>query len=180
MTSSEELFTQLYERYRNELHAFCLRRVDRAEVDDVMAEVFAVAWRKIETVEAGKERAWLYSIARNVIRNQWRSATRRRRLQSRVQRFRDDETPHLETIVVQRARDEAVIDAVQRLSERDREVLILSAWDDLSGPEIAEVLGISVAGAQQRLHRAKRRLARRLNLSRGSLVVESLREEGSR
>ena len=180
MTSSEELFTQLYERYRDELHAFCVRRVDRAEVDDVMAEVFAVVWRKIDAAEPGKERAWLYSIARNVIRNQWRGTSRRRRMEARVRGLRRDEPPRPDTIVVRRARDEALIAAVDRLSERDREILMLSAWDDLSGPEMADVLGISVTSAQQRLHRAKKRLAKTLNRTQPSQILEPLAEEGGR
>ncbi len=179
MTSPEELFTQLYGRYRDELHAFCVRRVNRADVEDVMAEVFAVVWRKIGSVTPGKERAWLYSIARNVIRNQWRGTSRRRRLETRVQGLPDDEPPRPDTIVIRRARDEALLRAVERMSDRDREILMLSAWDDLSGPEIAEVLGISVTSAQQRLHRAKKRLAKTLNRTQPSLVLEIVREEGA-
>lgn len=179
VTSSEELFTQLYGRYRGELHAFCVRRIDRAEVEDVMAEVFAVVWRKIGSVTVGKERAWLYSIARNVIRNQWRGTSRRRRLENRVQGLPGDEPARPETIVIRRARDEALLRAVDRMPERDREILMLSAWDDLSGPEIAGVLGISVSSAQQRLHRAKKRLAKTLNRTQPSLVLEIAREEGT-
>lgn len=56
-----------------------------------------------------------------------------------------------------------VLEAVRSLTPKDREILMLSGWDDLSGPEIAKVLGISVSAAQQRLHRAKKRLANEMS-----------------
>jgi RNA polymerase sigma-70 factor (ECF subfamily) len=62
--------------------------------------------------------------------------------------------------VVRRAADEEVLAAVRRLKPMDREVLMLSAWEDLVPREISDVLGISVAASEQRLHRAKRRLAK--------------------
>ena len=64
--------------------------------------------------------------------------------------------------MVRRAEDEAVLVALSQLRGPDREILRLAAWEELTGPEIAIVLGISLSAVQQRLHRAKKRLAARL------------------
>jgi RNA polymerase sigma-70 factor (ECF subfamily) len=62
-------------------------------------------------------------------------------------------------LVVRNAEDGQAISALRQMNPHDREVLMLAAWEDLSGPEIARALGISVAAAEQRLHRAKQRFA---------------------
>ncbi len=63
-------------------------------------------------------------------------------------------------IVVRRAEYDAVIEAASRLSPQDREILSLAAWEGLPHRAIAQVLGCSIAAVDQRLHRAKQRLAR--------------------
>jgi RNA polymerase sigma-70 factor (ECF subfamily) len=62
--------------------------------------------------------------------------------------------------VVRRAEYDSVLEAAARLSRADREILTLAAWEGLPHREISEVLGCSVAAVDQRLHRAKRRLAK--------------------
>ena len=52
-----------------------------------------------------------------------------------------------------------VLEAASHLSDRDQEILRLAAWEGLSHRQLAEVFGCSVAAVDQRLHRAKRRLA---------------------
>jgi len=162
---SKELFVELYDKHYDELYAFCRRRVDGAVVDDVVSEVFTVLWKRSGKLEPGLERAWIFGIARNVIRNQWRSQRRERRLVGRVAGAWDSEPTPPETIVVRRLSDRAVLDALARLRTADREILMLSVWDDLSGPEIAATLGLSVNAANVRLHRAKGRLAKLVNRS---------------
>ena len=76
--------------------------------------------------------------------------------------------------MVQRAEYDAVLEAASRLNVRDREVLNLAAWEGLPHSEIAEVLGCSIAAVDQRLHRAKKRLARHyhaLNRTQGLRTV---------
>ncbi|MGI9647565.1 MAG: RNA polymerase sigma factor, partial [Acidimicrobiia bacterium] len=58
--------------------------------------------------------------------------------------------------------------ALSGLRERDREVLLLSAWEELSNSQIATVLGCSVEAAAQRVHRAKQRLGRSFRAQPGN------------
>jgi RNA polymerase sigma-70 factor, ECF subfamily len=89
-------------------------------------------------------------VARRALANQRRAAGRRAALTDRV--AQEPQT------VVYMPEGRPIVPALAGLSESDREVLLLSAWDGLSSAEAAAVLGCSQGAAQVRLHRAKRRL----------------------
>jgi RNA polymerase sigma-70 factor (ECF subfamily) len=161
---TEARFATLYERHYDGVLAYCTRRIGRTDADDAAADVFAVAWRRLDEVESVVERAWLFGVARGVLANRWRSERRRRGLIGRVSGLRPMPSDSPDEQVVRRAEDEEVLNAVRGLKMMDREVLMLSAWEDLAPREIAAVLGISVVAAEQRLHRAKKRLAKALPL----------------
>ncbi|MEN8238381.1 MAG: RNA polymerase sigma factor [Actinomycetota bacterium] len=159
MSSDEATFARLYDEHYDEVHAFCARRVGWSDADDVAAEVFTAAWRRIADVDLSFARAWLFGVARKVVLNQWRSTSRRGRLRERIAGVRPSQPEQPEAIVVRRAEDQDVIAALNDLRASDREILRLAAWEELTGPEIAVALNISLSATQQRLHRAKRRLA---------------------
>jgi RNA polymerase sigma-70 factor (ECF subfamily) len=157
---------RLYDEHYDEVYAFCARRVGRSDADDAAAEVFSVAWRRIDEVDATSARAWLFGVARKVVLNQWRSSSRRSRLLDKARVAAGTEPERPDTVVVRRAEDEEVLTVLTTMRPADQEILRLAAWEELSGPEIAVALDISTAAAQQRLHRAKKRLARRLGEER--------------
>jgi RNA polymerase sigma factor (sigma-70 family) len=151
--------TRLYEAHYDEVLAYCTRRIGRNDAEGATADVFAVAWRRLDEIEWETARSWLYGIARGVLANRWRSERRRRRLVGRVRGLAPEVRPLPEEQVVRRADDTEVLESLQQLKAADREVLMLAAWEELTGPEIARVLDISVSAAEQRLHRAKKRFA---------------------
>lgn len=150
----------LYARHYAEVLAYCARRIGRDDADDAASEVFMVAWRRRDEIVWEAARPWLFGIARGVVANGWRSRRRRLRLVDRVTGLAPEHPPTPDVVVVRRAEDQQVLDALGQLGEFDREVLMLSAWEELSAPEIGVALGVTTAAAEQRLHRAKRRLAR--------------------
>lgn len=156
----------LYTAHYAEVLAYCARRIGRSGADDAASEVFIVAWRRRDEIDWAMARAWLFGIARGVIANGWRSERRRLRLVGRAGSLAPEAPPTPDVVVVRRAEDEEVIRALNELGDIDREVLMLSAWEGMSAPEIAVAIGVSTAAAEQRLHRAKRRLARVLGASR--------------
>lgn len=158
--STEARFAMMYEHHYDEVLAYCTRRIGRMEADDATADVFAVAWRRFEDIDWPRVRPWLYGVARGVLANRWRSARRRRSLIGRVSGVRPMPSDSPDEQVVRQAADEEVLAAVRQLKPMDREVLMLSAWEELAPRQIAGVLDISVSAAEQRLHRAKRRLAK--------------------
>ena len=79
--SSDTRFRRLFDEYETAMREYCSRRLGVQEANDAAAEVFLVAWRKIDQVPIGADaRMWLYGVARNVVRNASRSARRRERL----------------------------------------------------------------------------------------------------
>jgi RNA polymerase sigma-70 factor (ECF subfamily) len=126
---------------------------------DAIAETFTTAWRRMDAVPAGNEaRLWLYGVARRVLANQRRGESRRTALAARLR-------VELATWTdpVTSGNHDAVRAAFRRLSEPDRELLSLVAWEALSTAEIATVLGCSHGAVRIRLHRARKRLARELD-----------------
>lgn len=157
----ENAFTRLYEEHHAAVLAYCRRRTDVADAQDATAEVFTIAWHKITEIPQGVgQRAWLYGVAYRVLGHQWRSRDRRHRLHQRIAGQAPSVAPPPEVVVVQRAEDQLVIQAAQRLRRLDREILMLAGWEGLPHGEIADILGISIAAVDQRFHRAKKRLAR--------------------
>jgi RNA polymerase sigma-70 factor (ECF subfamily) len=139
-------------------------RRDASLCDDVVAETFLVAWRRLEHVPHDA-RPWLIGVARNVRLNLLRSARRQHAVSSRLSETasspEQSETSH-ET--------DAVKAALSMLPEADREVLLLSVWDDLDRGAIAQVLGCSKPNVSVRLHRARRRLRATLAEASGESV----------
>jgi RNA polymerase sigma-70 factor (ECF subfamily) len=159
--SAEAVFRRLYESHYDEVLAYCLRRTDRSDAHDATSEVFLIAWRKIDELpEADKLRSWLFGVAYRVLGHQWRSRSRYGRLQRKVAVTSHSAEPGPETVVVRRAEDRRVLEAVRRLRPADQEILRLAGWEEMPHSDIAQILGISTAAVDQRFHRAKQRLAR--------------------
>jgi RNA polymerase sigma-70 factor (ECF subfamily) len=147
-----ERFERLYEEHFEAIRRYAWRR-EPSLADDVAAETFLVAWRRLEEVPESA-RPWLIGVARHVRLNLRRG---RQRQEAVAQRIVDTSAPRVSADVSREA--ELVDAALARLALRDREVLLLSAWDDLDRAAIAQVLGCSKANASLRLHRARRRFA---------------------
>lgn len=158
--SAEIRFREIYEEHYGAILAYCRRRTGHADAHDAAAEVFAIAWRKIDTlVDQNPVRPWLYGVAYRVLSHQWRARDRFERLRDRVGRMALPWSQTPESNVVSRSDRELVLEAARCLSHNDREILRLAAWEELPHSEIARILEISTAAVDQRFHRAKKRLA---------------------
>ena len=148
-------FDSLFATHHQVVYRYCVRRLGLIEAEDAVADIFAIAWRRLDAIPAGdSSRAWLIGVAYKVVGNRFRSRQRRKRLAQRLQSeqvvTRDiTDSPDVDTHLIHQALDE--------LSRTDRELIRLSSWDGLSRPEIAQVLGINVNAVDQRLHRARSR-----------------------
>ncbi len=157
----EAVFDDLYRRHYRGVYRYCRRRVSRDRVEDAVAEVFTVAWRRIDAVPEGPDSLlWLYGVARRVVMHEWRSADRRMRLVRRACSTAPTPGPlSPELQVVEQARYRLVRDAASRLRPQEVEILLLTACEELSQAEVAHVMGISPGAVKQRLYRARRKLA---------------------
>lgn len=146
---------RLFDAYADRVHAFATHRVGPDSARDVVSETFLVAWRRFDTVP-DRALPWLLGTARKVISNELRGRARRSALADRLAASRinvpegPSDTKH------------DVESALEKLDQADQEVLVLSAWYDLTGIEAARVLGCAPGTYAVRLHRARRRLRREL------------------
>lgn len=130
---------------------YLVRRTDPATADDVLGDVLLVLWRRFDDLPDGAHLPWCFGVARGCLANRRRSDDRQRRLVERLASSPVSGDP---------ADDPDLDQALERLGDKDREVLRLWAWEDLAPREIAVVLGISANAASIRLHRATRRLGK--------------------
>lgn len=159
--TTDAKFRRIFDEHFEAVTRYCLRRLPVSEVNDATAEVFLVAWRKIDKVPVGEGvLPWLYGVARNVVRNASRSSRRSERLTGRLGGLARHHTPDPGAVVVRRQEDKELLDALSGLNPNDQEVLRLKAYEGLTAPQIAVALGISPAAAKKRLARALKRLSR--------------------
>lgn len=143
---------RLWAKHGDQVFAYAARRVGTADAEDVVADVFVVAWRH-RSRRPRRELPWLYGVARKVLSDHYRSRQRRGRLLEKVGNLplnsRDDIAAHADLLAL-----DSVLDG---LSDDDREALLLTAWEGLSPGEAAQVTGVSGAAFRMRLSRARRR-----------------------
>jgi RNA polymerase sigma-70 factor (ECF subfamily) len=151
-------FSEIFDRHYSDIHGYASRRLGPSLADDVAAETFLIAFDRRERydLQQPSARPWLYGIASNLIARHHRAEMRQYRALARagaVETVDEDVDGRIDA-AAQRARLAA---ALLEIAERDREVLLLVAWAQLSCEEAARALGIPAATARSRLHRARRR-----------------------
>ncbi len=179
--SQDARLQRLHASHHDALWAYCYRRLRRDDVPDAVAEVFLVAWRRIDQAPDDSETLlWLYGVARNVVRNFNRSVRRRLRLAAKVASVHQPHSPSPEVQVIQSAENRELLAAVDRLSPLEQELLRLRTWEELSLAEIASVVGLSVRAIESRLARVRKKLAASLRVPNESSRMVSPRpvEEG--
>lgn len=151
-------FTRYYRDCYPGVLAFCRRRAPLDAAEDLTAEVFARAWRNLSSMrDPTRPLPWLYGIARNVVGEYYHSAARH---PEQPAEDMGERAVAARTDAVDASID--VTRALRSLSADDQEILMLSAWEDLTPKDIAEVLNISPNTARVRIHRARTRLAQAL------------------
>lgn len=162
-----EAMGEIYDRYADRVSTFCFRRLASWSLaEDAMAAAFLEVWRirrRVQTYD-GELLPWLYGVAGNVCRNSSRGQRRQTALRAKLHEVDGrasvaDPADDVAGRVDDERRMAELIDAVARLSERDRQVLMLVAWDGLTYQQAGEVLGIPVGTVRSRLSRSRGRLA---------------------
>ena len=167
MTREHEWFERLWNQHADRVFEYSVRRVGHGFAGDVVAEAFAVAWRRREAVPDA-ELPWLYGVARNVISQHFRSEVRHRRLVERATSTTDSTSPSAEGRIVDRDLWERVL---MTMEEADTEALLLVAWEGLSPREAAAAMGCSPGAFRMRLSRARKRFRQQLELAQSDMGV---------
>lgn len=164
-TAFAELFAQTHRR----VLGYVLRAgATVADADDVVADVYVVAWRRFDDIPTDDPVPWLLAVARNVARNQRRSRRRGDALLDRLQSQPIVAGTHDADTVADVA---ALRRALAELSPTDRDLLQLAAVEELSAAQIAKVLGCRPVAARVRLHRARTRLRSLLDQGPGTTAT---------
>jgi RNA polymerase sigma factor (sigma-70 family) len=154
-------FDALYRETASDLFAYVMTLLrDRAAAEDVTAQAFERAYRRQAAFDPGRgsQRAWLFGIARNAALDELRRRRRSAALLADPEDPAAGHEPGSEDAAEAAVRRAAVRAALAGLDPRDRELVALKFHAGLSNAEIAGVLGISVANAGTRVHRAVTRL----------------------
>lgn len=169
---------RLVVNHRQALLRYALRRLDDLDAaEDLVAETFVVAWRRLAQIPPrGQELFWLYGIAGRVLSNTLRGRQRSLRLEVRLalERENAEDTP--------RYREEDIrqlMEALAKLRPEERELLQLTYWERLSYRETGFVLGCSEKAAGIRISRARQRLRQLLNEVTNTATIKHLPRQES-
>ena len=176
-TSTDAEFGEAWDRDGPRVAAYARRHVPADDVQDVVAETFLQAWRRWDEVPRPPI-AWLIGTARKVVGNSRRAVRRRAALHDRLVLLDSAARPSEDTGMVATERL-AALESLAALPHRQREALLLVAWDGLTPEEAATALGVRPGTFRVRAHRARSAL----NLDatadrRGSLATRPLTEGG--
>ncbi len=184
MRQAEDLEAQnasvFFEGDYNRIFRYIMSMVhNTAEAEDLTQEAFLRAYRRRESLrEEGAQTAWLYQIATHVCLDRLRQYARRAASESETDfdsvEVAEPDAPSLQKVVERGEMSACVQRYLNGLSDSYRAVILLHDMHELSGPEIAEMLGESLANVKIRLHRARQKL--KIALQGG---CEFSRDEGS-
>jgi RNA polymerase sigma-70 factor (ECF subfamily) len=170
----EERFRLVHEAHAPSVKSYVLRRGAASAVDDLVAEVFLVTWRRFDEMPTDPL-PWLLGVARRTLSTHRRGERRRHALRERL----SGEAPTRAHITQREGHESPVLSALACLNENDRELLLLVAWDGLSPAQAGAVLDLKPSAARMRLLRARRRLERALQREQDEPCPEPLPMEAS-
>jgi RNA polymerase sigma-70 factor (ECF subfamily) len=150
-------FSSLYAQYAPEVFRFAwYLSGNRSDAEDLTSETFVRVWTSAAHVEMSTVRAYLFTIARNL----YLQGLRRSRREGELSASMEDASPGPQVRAESRAELDAVIERLQRLPEVDRTALLMRALEGAAYEEIARALGITLASAKVKVHRARLSLAK--------------------
>jgi RNA polymerase sigma-70 factor, ECF subfamily len=162
-------FADVYDQHRHGVHAFCLAKTSDPEAArDLLQETFLRLWRRFDEIgplHEARQRAWLFTVARNLITDRYRSrATHQAALAALA---RDPvQAGHREPDPAQPVEARAQLARLQRaideLPDEQRVILHLASVADMTSRQIGEALGLPPGTVRYKLHQARTRLAGQL------------------
>jgi RNA polymerase sigma-70 factor (ECF subfamily) len=151
-------FESLFHRTYPQLLGYVRVITAPSDADDVVAETYAIAWRRRASIPPDAELGWLIGVARRVVLNQRRGERRLEALRARLSARHDAAALDPSELIA----DDELRAALRTLAVRDREALLLTTWFDLSPTAAAAAVGITPSAFRMRLARARRRLRAQL------------------
>ena len=173
MEDSQKDFTTIYTEYYPKIVGYLTRLVGELEAEDAAQEVFVKIDRSLESFRGDSSLStWIYRIATNTAMDHLRRpSSKRSSLATEDKDFSSEEDagpvdnkPLLDTLLIRKDMNDCIRGVVESLPADYSTVLVLSEFEGLTNSEIAEVIGISLDTAKIRLHRARTKLRKALEL----------------
>ncbi|MFJ4262291.1 RNA polymerase sigma factor [Paenarthrobacter nicotinovorans] len=155
LATREQELIALHAEHFSRIYQYIAYRInDRERAEELANDVFRIVWEKQPPEPPGL--GWLIATARNVLGNEYKGRNRREQLMQRLA-----EEARVQAATTNDDEQQAsVAEILSKLKDRDREILMLSYWDDLTTAELAESLGCTPSAAAVRLHRARKAFAK--------------------
>jgi RNA polymerase sigma-70 factor (ECF subfamily) len=162
-----EAFAAIFDRHATEIHRYAARRLGAALAEDVVGETFLVAFRRRDRYDLKYRdaRPWLFGIATNMISRHRQAEVRFYRALARtgVDPVIESPADDVVTRVAAAGQRRAIAAALARLSQPDRDTVLLVDWAELSYDQAASALRVPVGTVRSRLNRARRKVREALN-----------------
>lgn len=155
---TEQEFNEIFRAHLAEISRFIARRTTFEDVEDLAADLFALAWQKRSSIPSGLELPWLYKSARYLISNHNRKTLGRNNILARF--LEPESAPSAESIAIA---DIELAQAWSKLGKKDQEILSLWAFDGLEPKQLSIVLEKSENACAISLSRAKAKLTQLLD-----------------
>jgi RNA polymerase sigma-70 factor (ECF subfamily) len=170
--SRDHAFCAIYEQHGPAIHAYLARRVAAEHVDDLAAETFTVAWRKLPS-DVDEPLPWLYAVARREVLAHRRKLAGGSRLVARLAAFAPRTAEDAALAHAEMGLEAPLAAAFARLTDTEKEALLLVAWEELDYAQAGRVVGCTAATFSARVSRARAKV-------RDALTATPLAEERPR
>ena len=170
LEGDEQALDHLVKRYEGPLYGFCFRMMgEKAAAEDAFQETFLRVYRRRFSFRLDATfKPWLYQIGMNVCRDLLRKRKRRQEVALTEESVPEEVESGPEDAMEKKLQAERVKAALSKLPKKQRDVLILSHYQSLSYPEIAETLEIPPGTVKSRVYHALRKLGKMLGSRDGS------------
>jgi RNA polymerase sigma-70 factor (ECF subfamily) len=174
-------FAVIFDRHFDAVHAYLARRVGPGRAEDLASSTFAIAFERRGSFlpSADSARPWLFGIATNLLRNEWRAEQRALELIAQLSHgvVEAGGGAEVDSAGQPVSGAELVVEVLAELDPDQRDVLLLYAWEGFSYQEIAVSLGVPVGTVRSRLARARARLRSVLKDERSGPALSIDRQE---
>lgn len=158
-------FDFLYERYSGKLYRYLFRLLnnDRERAEDFLQEVFLKVLNSADSFDATKSvSTWLYTIATNLCRNEWRNTSNRQRLMKTFEPWEHHSSKTVNEKIDEQYRNKLLNAVMNELDFEDREILQLRFQQELSIREIAIIASLPEGTVKSRIFYLLKKLAKQL------------------
>lgn len=147
---------KMYNQYANDIYAYLYAHGGNKELaEDLMADTFMRAIKSLETFDFKQPRAWLYTIARNLLLDHWKK-------KSTVNLDEEleiaDPSASVEQIVEKSINAEKLKNAINKLLVKEKDIITLRFLQNLSAKEVAKIVGTSPENVRIIQHRALKKM----------------------